>query len=410
MIDFMPSTAPVQSAQAVPVKAAGPPHASGGETPGFAEILAQSTERDVEKVESVKGEQSRTTEENPAGSEARPDSTLPDAIVGADLAAQLALMAMETRTCPPLASSTSEHEGGSDQPAPVAFGKPADNVRVGSLTHAAARISRRAESGTAAPMAALLDDQAAVAAGPGASTPAATTEQKISGNQINDGNGREKAFDLPAVANNDVRATQHVPPVQVADGPTKTTELARQDIAQRLETLPAAGTNGSMTARWTDMNVSTGSMPASLVPTHVESPAWSRDFGQHVIRLAVDGQPAAEIHLNPPDWGPIRVTIELKGDQATLQFSAEHAQTREALESSMPRLREIFSAGGVDLLDASVASQSFFQHPSGSQERAFDQSKAAKGSGQSLTIADAEPAALLPSRPLPGTSRVDLFA
>jgi len=62
------------------------------------------------------------------------------------------------------------------------------------------------------------------------------------------------------------------------------------------------------------------------------------------------------------------------------------------------------------LLDASVASQSFFQHPSGSQERAFDQSKAAKGSGQSLTIADAEPAALLPSRPLPGTSRVDLFA
>lgn len=147
-----------------------------------------------------------------------------------------------------------------------------------------------------------------------------------------------------------------------------------------------------------------------LVPTHVDSPAWSKDFGQHVIRLANEGRPAAEIHLNPPELGPIRVSIELKDQGATLQFSAEHLQTREALEAALPRLREMFAGNNLTLTGASVSAGSFSQHFSGSPQHAFDQSPSSHGNGRTTTTDTTIPAGVDSPRQRAGASRVDLFA
>lgn len=148
----------------------------------------------------------------------------------------------------------------------------------------------------------------------------------------------------------------------------------------------------------------------SLVPTHIDSPAWSKDFGQHVIRLAVDGQPAAEIHLNPPDLGPIRVTIEIKGQEALLQFVAEHPQTREALESALPRLREMFAAGSLTITSANVTGEAFSPHGGSGQEQRFDQTPFAARSERLMVIEDALPAAITGSRSPARHSGIDLFA
>jgi flagellar hook-length control protein FliK len=153
-----------------------------------------------------------------------------------------------------------------------------------------------------------------------------------------------------------------------------------------------------------------GSAAISLVPTHVESPAWSKDFGQHVIRLAVDGQPAAEIHLNPPNLGPIRVSIDIKGQEAMLQFVAEHPQTREALENALPRLREMFAAGSLTLAGAHVSSESLSQHAGGWQGQRFDHAPGATQSGRRLAVEDAMPASIAVSRTPADRSRIDLFA
>jgi len=147
-----------------------------------------------------------------------------------------------------------------------------------------------------------------------------------------------------------------------------------------------------------------------LVPTRLDSPAWSKDFGQHVIRLAVEGQPAAEIHLNPPELGPIRVLIEMNGQDATLQFTAEHAHTREALEGALPRLREMFSAGALTLTGAEVAGQTFSHHSSNPQERPPDQTLINRQGMRSLAVVDISPVSLVSARSLAGRSGVDLFA
>jgi flagellar hook-length control protein FliK len=154
-------------------------------------------------------------------------------------------------------------------------------------------------------------------------------------------------------------------------------------------------------------------MPIILVPTHVENPGWTKDFGQHVIRLAVEGQPAAEIHLNPPDLGPIRVSIEMKGQDATLQFVAAHPQTREALEGSMPRLREIFAGSNITLASADVASKSFSDQSFGSNGQRFPQPSAAELTSQNSRTAridDTAPVSAIASRSPASRSRVDLFA
>jgi flagellar hook-length control protein FliK len=158
--------------------------------------------------------------------------------------------------------------------------------------------------------------------------------------------------------------------------------------------------------------VSSGPQPnhasTLLVATPVDSSAWSKDFGQHVIRLAVDGQPSAEIHLNPPEMGPIRISIEIRGQEATINFAAAHADTRGALENALPALRELFAANDLSLGGTHVSSQAFSQNPSprdGNQSGATVRNFVLHEDG-----ADASLAALPSPRSSPLRPGVDLFA
>ena len=45
----------------------------------------------------------------------------------------------------------------------------------------------------------------------------------------------------------------------------------------------------------------------------------------------------------------------MNGDQASVQFGAAHADTRNALENALPRLREMFASQGLSLADANVS-------------------------------------------------------
>lgn len=223
------------------------------------------------------------------------------------------------------------------------------------------------------------------------------------------------------------RAERHAQPASTAESPApsasaRTTPPAVEASARPSADLPQLTSQEllspasiAVTASGQSGIAHTGNtvMPIILVPTHVENPGWTKDFGQHVIRLAVEGQPAAEIHLNPPDLGPIRVSIEMKGQDATLQFVAAHPQTREALEGSMPRLREIFAGSNITLASADVASKTFSDQSFGSNGQRFPQPTAAELTSQNSRTAridDTAPVSAIASRPPASRSRVDLFA
>jgi len=65
----------------------------------------------------------------------------------------------------------------------------------------------------------------------------------------------------------------------------------------------------------------------------------------------------AHIRLNPEDLGPVDVRLQMNGDKVHASFSSPHVDVRQALESSLPRLRELLGEQGFQLAHANVGQQ-----------------------------------------------------
>lgn len=86
--------------------------------------------------------------------------------------------------------------------------------------------------------------------------------------------------------------------------------------------------------------------------------AWGNEFGQKVTWLATQHAQSAELHLNPPQLGPLDIVLNVSGDQATALFTSPHAAVRDAVEQALPRLREMLADSGITLGNATVSDQS----------------------------------------------------
>ncbi|MDV3468790.1 flagellar hook-length control protein FliK [Stenotrophomonas sp. C3(2023)] len=62
----------------------------------------------------------------------------------------------------------------------------------------------------------------------------------------------------------------------------------------------------------------------------------------------------AHIRLNPDDMGAIDVRLQLDGDKVQASFSSPHVDVRQALENSLPRLRDLLGEQGFQLAHADV--------------------------------------------------------
>ena len=97
------------------------------------------------------------------------------------------------------------------------------------------------------------------------------------------------------------------------------------------------------------------------VPEALGSSGWTNAFSQRVVLAVGRNDQLAEIRVNPPHLGPVEVTLSLSGDDnriATVHFAAHHASVREAIESAIPRLREMLNEAGISLGNATVGSES----------------------------------------------------
>ena len=105
---------------------------------------------------------------------------------------------------------------------------------------------------------------------------------------------------------------------------------------------------------------------SSIIHSPLTAPQWQSEFSDKIMmmsRVAGQGQnQVAEIRLNPAHLGPIEVRVAMKDDQASIIFSAQHGVVRDAIEASLPRLREMFSNSGLMLADADVSEHSLQHH------------------------------------------------
>lgn len=90
------------------------------------------------------------------------------------------------------------------------------------------------------------------------------------------------------------------------------------------------------------------------ISTPLQSTNWAQNFSEKVVWLAKSDQQSAQININPPQLGPLQITLQINGDQASAVFASPHAEVRQAIENSLPQLREMLSASGINLGQADV--------------------------------------------------------
>ncbi len=68
------------------------------------------------------------------------------------------------------------------------------------------------------------------------------------------------------------------------------------------------------------------------------------------------GAQNAELEVEGLGEGPVKVSIEMQGQEARVEFRADQAQTRQVLQDSMPHLRELLEREGLVLSGMSIGS------------------------------------------------------
>lgn len=63
----------------------------------------------------------------------------------------------------------------------------------------------------------------------------------------------------------------------------------------------------------------------------------------------------AEIRLDPPEMGSMQIRIRSDAEQAQINFVVQNQQAKEALEQSLPRLREMLAQQGIDLGESTIS-------------------------------------------------------
>lgn len=120
---------------------------------------------------------------------------------------------------------------------------------------------------------------------------------------------------------------------------------------------PAAETAGSSSSRGVVV-MQNGMEPPFGARIAAGQEGWNQLVAQRIANLAVRGSTGAEIQLDPPELGPIKVTIQMVGEQQASVTVQSHSQAvRDALEQSAHRLRDLFQQSGLDLSNLDVSDQ-----------------------------------------------------
>lgn len=138
--------------------------------------------------------------------------------------------------------------------------------------------------------------------------------------------------------------------------------------------------------------VTTAQREAPLaVHANVRDQSWSSEFSQKIVWLATADKQSAQLTLNPPQMGPIEISLSVDKGSASASFVSANQEVRDAIETALPRLREMFASAGIQLGQTNVSSESFRQqaenHASslGRSQAGGDNDILAGSSGESLT-------------------------
>lgn len=129
--------------------------------------------------------------------------------------------------------------------------------------------------------------------------------------------------------------------------------------------VPVHGTNSSLSQGLAATGFGTVTQAATsqtqMAPLNLGQNAWESNLGSRLQMMVSQNIQSAEIRLDPPELGALDIKIKVVNDVATVNITSAHTQVKEALETAVPRLREMFEESGLALGDVNVRQESFSQ-------------------------------------------------
>jgi len=108
-------------------------------------------------------------------------------------------------------------------------------------------------------------------------------------------------------------------------------------------------------ASGTDATAAASPSTALALATPIDAPDFAAALGVRVSLLVHDGVQQAELHLNPAETGPVSIHISLDGTAARVDFGADLAATRAAIERGLPELASALRDAGFTLAGGGVS-------------------------------------------------------
>jgi flagellar hook-length control protein FliK len=102
---------------------------------------------------------------------------------------------------------------------------------------------------------------------------------------------------------------------------------------------------------------------------------FSQGLADHVSALLDSKLTSATLQVNPPQLGPIEIRVSVQGDHALVSLMSHSAVTRDALESSSMKLREMLGGQGFSQVSVDVAHRHFQDRPT---PRTYDEAPRAQ--------------------------------
>jgi len=238
---------------------------------------------------------------------------------------------------------------------------------------------------------------------------------------------QEISTDKKVTSNSDEKATEKPQANFEALLNTKMakTNLTHSQLQNQLETVKSTPTGTDKTAI-TSMSANgltsalpslkAGAQPVPVTPSNLSSldvpfrqAGWDQAVNQRIAFMIGNNIKSAEIKINPPNLGLIEVNIAMEQDQARITFSVQQGSVKDALESALPKLKEMMEEIGVKLGDVNVSQQSTGDDKSSGDEGEGDENNGQLGHLNQQQEEEIEPM-LQPGRMRAQLGLVDYFA
>ena len=99
--------------------------------------------------------------------------------------------------------------------------------------------------------------------------------------------------------------------------------------------------------------------PQQAISVPLNNPQWNEEMNNRVMWMVQHDVQSANIKINPPHLGPLEVQVSVNKDHVDVSFNSHHVLVKEALDASIPRLKEMMGNSGLQLGNANVTHHSF---------------------------------------------------